>query len=461
MVEKTNLQQLRDSLSIKADKVGLKHTINRKSVFFPFTTRGTERAKFRNGFGGVLGEFTRQLCANRLTKELSIEEIIKEAANLIEVSSEDKPYFEQILRMFLQDKNESIKVFHPHVFQYLPFCSGAEMKGEQEIGKFLAEVLIKDSTHLKSIFEKHMSKDLVAKLILNQLNGLEPIQGKQKYVSKLPYITELFQEDFLFLVQYEDYFKNHYEVFVSYYYFLYITQLTLKLSQKGKAQFNHNNEVFFTLDWEATSKSRKSYSYGYHMIKESARSLLIDINCLEHLNFLMGTDDSQTYPELKETFENLANDEQAMFLEMLRDWIMEYRVHQVLSELEGNLDLEYDSLVGNLFLSIEEAYEKPSMQGPQNRYPLSIEEIGKKYFLKTRGSLGYMLNVSQDLLLLLTALSLKNERKSLKQVFVELELRGLSFDRYSREEIVKLYDKLNLLDKKSDSGDAQYVKPIL
>ena len=72
-----------------------------------------------------------------------------------------------------------------------------------------------------------------------------------------------------------------------------------------------------------------------------------------------------------------------------------------------------------------------------------------------------MLNISQDLLLLLTALSLKNERKSLKQVFIELELRGLYFDRYSREEIVKLFDKLNLLDKKSDSGDAQYVKPIL
>jgi DNA phosphorothioation-dependent restriction protein DptG len=72
-----------------------------------------------------------------------------------------------------------------------------------------------------------------------------------------------------------------------------------------------------------------------------------------------------------------------------------------------------------------------------------------------------MLNVNQDLLLLLTALSLKDERKSLKQVFVELENRGMYFDRYSREEIVKLLDKLNVLDKKSDSGDAQYVKPIL
>ncbi|WP_312024319.1 DNA phosphorothioation-dependent restriction protein DptG, partial [Peribacillus frigoritolerans] len=45
-----------------------------------------------------------------------------------------------------------------------------------------------------------------------------------------------------------------------------------------------------------------------------------------------------------------------------------------------------------------------------------MEEIGKKFFLKTRGSLGYMLNVSQDLLLLLTALSLKKERKTINLI---------------------------------------------
>ena len=72
----------------------------------------------------------------------------------------------------------------------------------------------------------------------------------------------------------------------------------------------------------------------------------------------------------------------------------------------------------------------------------------EKYFLKTRGSLGYMLNISQDMLLLLTALSLKKERKPLKQVFIDLEARGLFFDRYSKEEIVQLFDKLNLIDKK-------------
>ena len=43
----------------------------------------------------------------------------------------------------------------------------------------------------------------------------------------------------------------------------------------------------------------------------------------------------------------------------------------------------------------------------------------------------------------------------------EFELRGIFFDRDSKTKIVQLYEKLNLLEKKSDSGDAQYVRSVL
>ena len=50
---------------------------------------------------------------------------------------------------------------------------------------------------------------------------------------------------------------------------------------------------------------------------------------------------------------------------------------------------------------------------------------------------------------------------ALKEVFLQFERRGVYLDRYSKEAVVDLFDKVNILDKKSDSGDAQYVKPIL
>ena len=93
---------------------------------------------------------------------------------------------------------------------------------------------------------------------------------------------------------------------------------------------------------------------------------------------------------------------------MLCDWVMEYRRHLGLGAYEGNLELEYDTLVQSLFRSIEEAYEKIRCKAPTQI--LFINRRGwEKYFLKTRGSLGYMLNISQDMLLLLTALSLKRK----------------------------------------------------
>lgn len=461
MIGRQNLEDLRNSLAIKQNKVGLKHTINKKAPLLPFPTRANERAKFVKGFQGVLGEFTRLVSGNKLKEELNLEELIRKTNKVVKVSKEDQSHFEQILRTFLQDNYSTIKIFHPHLFQYLPFSEGADRKGEQEISKFLIDILLDEKDEIKSVFCKGESTDLISRLVLGQLEHLEPYERERHYVNQIPFISKMFKDDFMFLAKHKDYFKTHYYLFVSYYYFLYITQLNLKLSQGSRADFERNNEVYFTLDWESTSKNRKGYTQGYQMIKDAARHLLIHINCLEHLNFLMGVERACCYPQLKEVYEKLETQDRTLFLEMLRDWIMEYRGHLSLEFFEENLELEYDMLVHSLFNSIEEAYEKSTMQGSGSRYALSLEEIGKKYFLKTRGSLGYMLNISQDMLLLMTALSLKDERKPLKQVFTDLEARGLFFDRYSKEEIVQLFDKLNLIDKKSDSGDAQYVKPIL
>lgn len=460
MIDQNNIQKLRDILGVKSDKKSLKHTINKHAKFFPFMTRGTERPKYKEGFGGVLGAFTRNISGLSLTQVLNYDELVKNMHKDVNVRDEDRSHLEQILRMFLLDKNGNLKVFHPYMFQYLPLSKGSESKGEREIAKFLSDVLIVGDKQYRTFFLGNQSEDLISKLVLSNLGGLEESVLEMKYETKLKHITELFKGDFKFLYQHEDYFKSHYGLFVSYYYFFYITQATLKMAQKTKGDFQSNNEVFYTLDWESTSKNRKGYSLGYRTIKDSSRNLLIDVNVLEQLNVLFGTE-SQTYPELKETYEGLCDGDKALLKKMLKEWILEYRIILELPERTGSWGMDYDDLVIGLFDSIYETYSKSTMQGPQSRYPLAIEEVGKKYFIKTRGSLGYMLNMSQDMLLLFTALSLKDERKSLKQVFGELESRGFYFDRYSQEEIVNLYDKLNLLDKKSDSGDAQYVKPIL
>lgn len=49
----------------------------------------------------------------------------------------------------------------------------------------------------------------------------------------------------------------------------------------------------------------------------------------------------------------------------------------------------------------------------------------------------------------------------LAKLFDEFAKRGLLFDRESKKHIVELFEKMNVIEKRSDSGDAQYVKYIL
>ena len=91
---------------------------------------------------------------------------------------------------------------------------------------------------------------------------------------------------------------------------------------------------------------------------------------------------------------------------------------------------------------------KNLVKGPISRYPKPIEDLGKKYFLKRRGRFGYMFNMNQEMLILITALCIKEDKIKITQLFEEYERRGLFFDRDSLDNIVDLFNKLNLIDKK-------------
>ena len=73
-----------------------------------------------------------------------------------------------------------------------------------------------------------------------------------------------------------------------------------------------------------------------------------------------------------------------------------------------------------------------------------------------------MLNLSEKTLIFLTKICVKDlEVLRLNDVFKEFEHRGVFLDNLSKEQAALYFEKLNLIEKKSDSGDAKYVKRIL
>ena len=147
--------------------------------------------------------------------------------------------------------------------------------------------------------------------------------------------------------------------------------------------------------------------------------------------------------------------DEEMFFKDLKEWIKDY------SAWSG---VTYNDSINNVNEAFKELFycvKKGTSSGVSKKYGGNIEDLGANQFIKSRGSLGQVLNIKHDFLLLLTAVSVKNERIPLNELFKEFEKRGIALDRYSKKEVIKLFDKLNIIDKKSDSGDAQYVKPIL
>jgi DNA phosphorothioation-dependent restriction protein DptG len=82
-----------------------------------------------------------------------------------------------------------------------------------------------------------------------------------------------------------------------------------------------------------------------------------------------------------------------------------------------------------------------------------------------RGSLGGSLKIDRDLLLMMTELAIMSEGDGYDKILVnklweQLERRGFYFDEKTKQAVIVFFGKINTLEKKSDSGDAQYIKRL-
>jgi len=451
-----NYEKLKEQVSF--DK-NLRHTI-KDSLLFPFTTRKNERITLERGFKGIFGEFSRLVCEKALPESFSNEKMIEDilCSEELKSSNEDKKYLKKLIREYLVDNNE-LNIVHPYLFLYTFPTGGDSGKGEIKIAEFMKEIFLKDVDEFKYFYEKEEELDFFSLLILENIEKLADKKTEIKYYSKLDFITKIFNEDMKFALKNKDFLIKNAESIFAYYYFYYITQLSLKLKKENNDLVNEPEELYYLLDWESIGKKRKTVKKGYQFLKDNYKELFAEINRMEHINILLGTK-RLFYSELKEHWENLYEEDQKDFIYYFKLWIKDYRLkNKFISD-------EFDELYSNDFESLNKIFLNSLIDGipaaTRSRYPLSIEAIARKYFIKRRGSYGFVLNIKQDMLLLITQLCIKNNKKiKLIHLFEEYNKRGLYFDRDSQFKIIDLLNNLNLIDKKSDSGDAQYVKSIL
>ena len=446
-----NLELLKERCGFKI----FRHFVNINSPILPFRTNSRDQTKFNRGFDGIIGEFARISSGKCWDKNFDLNKIVNDIVlnNELEYDGDYNEYLKSIISEYLAKDEINVKVLHPYLFLYLSKTEHVRADNEKEIATFFRDVMFKDLEQFNEFFNNKNSDNILMKLILNNIPELPDENVPFKYYSCLNFVTEVFKEDIEFIKDKSVFLINNFDNIFAFYYFYYCSQVVLKLNQSFRAELDAPTKIYSLLDWESASKSRKSINRGYNILKESNKKLFINMILIEHFNTLLGTN-----ALLINQIENLINTNQIdnkNYFICLKEWINYY---------ETNHNLDFNKNFEN-FYDYVKVYQNDLEKGIRNQqkigFSFNLENIGKKYFLKRRGQYGYSLNITKDFLYLITALCVKEDKIKLNDLFKEYERRGLFFDRYSKEEIINLLNTWNLIDKKSDSGDAQYVKQIL
>ena len=88
-----------------------------------------------------------------------------------------------------------------------------------------------------------------------------------------------------------------------------------------------------------------------------------------------------------------------------------------------------------------------------------IDLMSVRFLQSRRGN--FILVLDNEMLTFLIALFTKSKKTKLEDMYKQFNSYGIYFNRGSRIAIEEYLLKLNLLDRKSDSGEAQYVTVVL
>lgn len=438
---------------------GLTHKQGGRYKLLPYVAN---EKKLVSEFSGVVGAFSRMISNKELKSEFNSDELIDEVAEQIGEyeGGSSKEVFKDIVRTMFINENKLVD-FDIKTINYISSNSS-----EEKIAKFLFSTLFDKS--LSEDISKYYDREIDNVLYRLVLKALPELKDKEfsidEYNCYLPFVKELFIKDFKFILSNEELYKSSIKRFLEYYYMFYVSQLAMKLKKFEKADINTPDKLYYTLSWESTSKNRTAYQFGWEKIKGSVNSLFSHAITLELLNY-HGLDRQLGYIDLANIFSNgnkwdIENEILSLFdiyTNQIKDvsWVD-------FKEITRETEVSGFKYVYKLFDAIEYQFANSMRSRAYDAYKNWFVRFVYDNFAKRRGQLGYNLNMTEDDIILMTKICINDKgRMKLNKLFEEFESRGLFFDRDSKTKIVQLYEKLNLLEKKSDSGDAQYVRSVL
>jgi DNA phosphorothioation-dependent restriction protein DptG len=468
----------------------LSHKTGNRIKLMPFRTKFLDActSDFQT-FQGIVGECFRISNDKAFDKVFATDKeasfkkklrnhILKEVIQ--KVNSDNKEEFKNIvINLFFEDDGGLIK-FNKEVLPYMNFIHDHSQLNET--ARFFYDIFLDEETLSSEELTSSKNDNLLYQLMVECLPDLKDknkTSSTVKYTNLFNDIKRQFLADFKFLASNEEFFLKHIEDLFKYYYFFYLTQLAHRLNAFGEG--NEIKPIHFSMDWETLSESRMGYQYGWKKLASDLEGLFAHANTVELLNYITINGDAiGDYQDAKNKWAVLSSEERAELISKIKETSNFYTDHvkgfyagesweKCEEELNSFLDRHQDKYKDELSIELVSFYKRVKYQfdnserkAAHDRYGKWLQSFCKVNYTKTRGRLGSTTVLNQELLLFLTKLCVGQEEKiRLNELWEQLNLRGITFDEASKGEIIKLFERINLLEKKSDSGDAQYVKSII
>lgn len=448
----------------------------------PFITNvSTSKFDGTCGLKGVTGEFFRDLKGT----DTSISDYVRDAESKVvnalngrNVPDATIELFTDIMRDFMSSENQFVPI-EASFLQYYTLDvkeNGKVTKyghGQRRIATYLSSML-SDKSLYKDIAKP---SNLLSQTIKDALNSAEhPAKEKKDSYYTLPYVKRQFEEDLKWFLSKDDYVIIKYIDLFLYFYVCYSvaqTIMSLDACNKVAKSLQHPESCYFVLADEPASEKRSAVTHGWaskfksrYIEKMYGRMQAVDI-----LNTIAKTNDEEVvglYPDLLKRFSAVPFED----LKERCSEALEY-YNKEKSEILRNRDSETNSHIGENFdctvNSYEEFFKKLELlcmrlqsHTYQSKFSRQIVDLFKIRLLQQRRGRGQaVLVLDEEMLPFLIALFTRESRTKLKDLYGKFAEYGIHFDMKTKEALAQQLQKMNVLERKSDSGEAQYATVIL
>ena len=446
----------------------------------PFNSNPASAVDKCCGLLGTTGEFFR-IWNNDGSKPIedfqksALDPVFKYLTEQRQMSVDQAKEFQMMLKdiMFV---NGNMNITDTSFLKYLPLVPNDEEMsikdkkkyndGQRKIANYLFSMLpigmaMPGGENAKNLFTKILQESL------SPFSQSGDATEKEKDYLVLPYIKESFSADLKWLLGQEEAIKVKYLPLLLHFYACYsVTQTIVNLSPKKTRQdISRPAPFYFILNSEKASVNSDAVVRGwsYQIPKASLDKLFGKSQTLDILNSVLGGKVG-FYPDIFDKLnETPFEDNKEACEELLKLYQKEKReVFSNRTSEDGSIDEIEISL--NDYSSFVETLEElcTGLQSPSyvSRMRKKVIDLLSIRFLQSRRG-NFVLVLDNEMLTFLIALFTKGNKVKLDDMYKRFNNYGIHFNRYSRLAIEDYLLKLNLLDRKSDSGEAQYVRVVL